>query len=121
MEACCAFYLVGHMKKIIAALLLAPAICAADEWTGKDKGLHFGVSYVLGIATGSQWPDNKLKAIGVAMIPGVLKEVADRKTTGFSGKDLVADLAGATLGVYTAHWLITRSNGTTTLAYTTAF
>ena len=92
-----------------------------DSWKGSDKAQHLGVSFVLGFATGNQWPDNKPLAIGVAMLPGLLKEVSDRSTTGFSGKDLAADLVGATLGVYSAHWLIGRQDKKLTLMYRTDF
>jgi putative lipoprotein len=112
------------MKRLMITFLFlcAPSFAAEkDSFKGDDKALHLGVSFALGVAAGSQWPDNKLKAFGVAMIPGVLKEISDRSTTGFSGKDLVADAVGAALGVYTAHWLITRQNGKAVVAYTTTF
>lgn len=110
------------MKKMLALILALLATQAnADEWTGSDKTLHLGVSFVVGFAAGNQWPNNKPLAFGVAMIPGVLKEISDRKTTGFSGKDLVADAVGAALGVYTAHWILTRNQGKTIVAYQTEF
>ena len=115
------------MKTMIAIALALSSITATaqDKWTGQDKAMHFGVSYALGFAAGNQWPnkEDRWKAIGVAMIPGVLKEVSDAQKggTGFSGKDIVADLIGASLGVYSAHWLIGRQGGKTTLAYRTEF
>ena len=112
------------MKTLIYALLaLACSSSAAqDTWNGADKKMHIGVSFVLGFAAGAQWPDNRLKAFGVAMIPGVLKEVSDRGTTGISGKDLAADALGAALGVYAAGWMVSRSqNGTTVVSYATTF
>lgn len=93
----------------------------ADSWSGSDKKMHIGVSYVLGVAAGSQWPDNKPLAFGMAMIPGVLKELSDKSTTGFSTKDLVADAIGVALGITTAHFLITRRDGNTVVAYRTEF
>lgn len=117
------------MKSIFASLLVMVGVAAyspafaQDTWTGSDKKLHFGVSFVLGYATGNQWPDNKPLAIGVAMIPGILKEVADSQKggSGFSSKDLVWDLVGATLGVYSAHWMIRRNDGSTQVVYKTEF
>jgi uncharacterized protein YfiM (DUF2279 family) len=94
---------------------------AQDSWTGSDKAVHFGVSFVLGFAAGNQWPENKPLAISVAMIPGVLKEISDRSTTGFSGKDIAVDLLGATMGVYSSHWLIARENRKVTLFYRKEF
>jgi len=111
------------MKTIIAIALALSSIgsVAQDKWNGKDKAEHFAVSFAVGFATGNQWPENKPLAIGVAMIPGLLKEVSDRSTTGFSGKDLVADLLGASLGVYSAHWLIARQDKKVALMYRTEF
>jgi uncharacterized protein YfiM (DUF2279 family) len=109
---------------LILALLCSPAFATekpVDSWSGSDKALHFGVSAVVGFAAVNQWPDNKPKAFLVAMIPGVLKEVSDRKTTGFSGKDLVADALGVALGVYAGGWLISRNQGTTKVAYAATF
>lgn len=68
-----------------------------DNWGGTDKTLHFGVSAILGFSARSFYPNEPWKAVGIAMIPGVLKEASDGKA---SGKDLAADLAGAMLGVY---------------------
>jgi uncharacterized protein YfiM (DUF2279 family) len=105
---------------LLLALFCTPAF-AQDQWNGSDKKMHFGVSFVLGFAAGNQWPENKPLAFGVAMIPGVLKEISDRNTTGFSGKDLATDALGAALGVYASGWLIKRNNGVTTVAYATNF
>lgn len=113
------------MKALIAIALAAASIGAQaqDKWTGQDKAMHFGVSFALGFATGNQWPQNKPLAIGVAMVPGLLKEVSDsgKGGSGFSGKDLVADLIGATMGVYSAHWLIGRQDGKVALMYRSEF
>ena len=100
-----------------------PATKPADSWSGSDKKMHLGVSFVLGMATGAQWPDNKPLAFGVAMIPGLLKEASDagKGGTGFSAKDLVANAVGVALGITTVHFLVKRDNGTTTVAYTTSF
>ena len=106
------------MKPLLPLLLaLALPAAAQDSWTGPDKVLHFGVSAVFGFAARNQWPDRPILAFGVAMIPGVLKEVSDRSTTGFSGKDLVANALGAAAGVYVGGLLIQRQRGTTTVGY----
>ena len=115
------------MKALIAATLALSSITATaqDSWTGQDKAMHFGVSYVLGIAAGNQWPrpNDRWKAIGIATIPGLLKEFSDSSKggSGFSGKDLVWDVIGATAGVYSAHWLIGRQDGKVALMYRTEF
>ncbi|MDO9226051.1 MAG: hypothetical protein Q8M09_17525 [Pseudomonadota bacterium] len=76
---------------------------AADDWGGADKAQHFAVSAVLGTASAMHFED-KWVAFGVAMIPGVLKEITDSR---FSGKDLAADALGAALGVQLGHWIVT--------------
>lgn len=78
---------------------------AADDWNDADKVKHFTVSAVLGTAAAMHF-ENKWTAFGVAMIPGVLKELADSR---FSGKDLAADALGAALGVQLGHWIVTRN------------
>lgn len=107
------------MKKLAATALICLSTCAVaqDSWNGSDKKLHFGVSFVLGVATANQWPNEPLKAWGVAMVPGVLKEVSDRSTTGFSGKDLVVDAIGAALGVATGRFMVSRREGKTVVSY----
>jgi uncharacterized protein YfiM (DUF2279 family) len=69
----------------------------ADRWSGSDKPLHFGVSATLGLSARTVFPKEPWKAVGVSIMPGVLKELSDRR---FSGKDLAADFAGAIFGVY---------------------
>jgi len=115
------------MKKLVLITCLAVSLPVSaqctDCWNGADKKMHFGVSFVLGVATASQWPENKPLAIGAAMIPGVLKEVADAQKggSGFSGKDIVFDFLGAVSGVYTTSWLISRSAGTMKVSYAAKF
>lgn len=87
-----------------ACLALFPSAQAADDWSGADKRAHFAVSAVLGTAAAMHY-ENKWTAFGVAMIPGLLKELTDNR---FSGKDLAADALGAALGVQLGHWIVTR-------------
>ena len=111
------------MKTLIPLLasltfIVASPALAADDWNGADKGKHFAVSALLGTASAMHFED-KWVAFGVAMIPGVLKEIADssRDNGHFSGKDLAADALGAALGVQLGHWIVTR-NG---IGYRAAF
>ncbi|MDD5390175.1 MAG: hypothetical protein PHD37_12565 [Gallionellaceae bacterium] len=92
----------------VAAVSFATTALAADEWNGSDKIKHVAVSAAFGTASAMHFED-KWVAFGVAMIPGVLKEVADstRKNNHFSGKDLVADALGAALGVQLGNWIVT--------------
>jgi len=99
------------LTPLLAAIALAASFTsaqAADDWNGADKGKHFAVSAALGTASAMHFED-KWVAFGVAMIPGVLKEVADSSRTNgrFSSKDLAADALGAALGVQLGNWLVT--------------
>ena len=75
-----------------------------DSWTGKDKELHVGISTILGASAYTLTKDTDhpfLYATGLAIIPGVAKELYDSRPqgTGFSYKDLTADLVGSLVGV----------------------
>ena len=97
----------GQLSSTIALLLLLSSITHADEWTGKDKQLHFAVSAALGVAAYSQTHDRG-KAFAWAITPGILKELVDSQSEGnqFSVKDLVWDAAGAAVGVQAGSWII---------------
>lgn len=90
-----------------------------DSWTGSDKKVHFGVSFILGIAAGSV-EESKPKAIAYAMVPGILKEAFDPR---WSNKDLVWDFIGAAAGVYSVHYMIKydKTTKTTVVGYQTQF
>ncbi len=100
--------------KAIATLFAAVCLAsfssawAADDWNGADKAKHVAVSAVLGTVSAMHFED-KWTAFGVAMIPGVLKEIADSQQSRnhFSGKDLAADALGAALGVQLGNWMVT--------------
>lgn len=68
---------------------------------GEDKIMHAEVSMSLGIISGTMI-ENKYTAFGVAMIPGILKEISDsqQKHNFFSKGDIIADAVGAALGVW---------------------
>lgn len=105
----------------LAALFILPLATAgkaADTWDGADKAKHFGVSALIGVATGMTI-ENRWSAFGVAMLPGLAKEIADsQKSNGhFSGKDLAADALGAVLGVHLGRWIVTPRG----VAYQSAF
>jgi len=92
----------------ISVLIGAPAYAADDTWNSSDKLSHMAVSAALGTASGAYF-ENKWTAFGVAMIPGVVKEIIDSRDRGnrFSGKDLAANAIGAAVGVQFGHWIIT--------------
>lgn len=89
---------------------------AADRWSGKDKQMHFAISAFAGVAAAQLAPHNEWAAFGVAMIPGIIKEIGDSQTQGnfFSVKDLAADALGAYVGVKFGHFLIRHNHVTYT-------
>lgn len=97
------------LAALATCLLIATAPSrAADRWNGQDKAEHVAVSAVIGTASGAYF-EKRWTAFGVAMIPGLLKEVADSRAAHnhFSGKDIAADAVGAALGVQLGHWIVT--------------
>jgi hypothetical protein len=106
--------------RLLTLAALAAFFTSAHSLESDTKS-HLGVSFVLGYAMANQFPNEPLKAWGIAMVPGVLKEISDRSSTGFDKKDLLADAIGAALGVATGRWMVMRSNGATVVAYRTEF
>ena len=99
------------MKNILVIFLLTLSLLplpssAQDSWTGQDKVDHAVVSAMIGGVAGASM-DNKYAAFGVAMLPGIAKELYDMTGRGTpSWKDLAADAAGAAIGVYIGNcWL----------------
>lgn len=76
---------------------------AQDNDGGKDA--HIGLSGVLGVASVGVFRNREwYEQIAIAMVPGILKEIKDCRTSGLiSRKDLRNDLIGATIGVGLAH------------------
>jgi len=89
-----------------------------DDWTGSDKAAHFGVSFAVGVGA-SRLTTDTWTAFGLALIPGVAKEVYDSQQdcNRFSWKDMGWNAAGAYLGVRTGNWLL----GPTGVSYRQAF
>lgn len=90
---------------LCTALLCTTA--AADEWTGRDKELHFAggaaIAAAVTLATADQ---NTGFLVGVGV--GVAKEVYDATGHGTpSGKDLIVTILGAYIGSRAAGWVIT--------------
>ena len=113
------------MKHIIAAVLAIAATQAhADEWTGADKQKHFAVHVVSGAAVRTIFPSlTDTEAVAVATIPGVIKELHDARSggSGFSGKDMAWNIAGAFVGVKLTGWVLTKQRDTVSVSYSTAF
>ena len=105
---------------VAASLAFAALDCRAqDTWTGPDKKKHFAVSVVSGVFARQLAPHNELAAFGVAMVPGLLKELVDAGQRGnkFSTKDLVADALGAYAGVKLGGLMIAPADGGARVTY----
>jgi uncharacterized protein YfiM (DUF2279 family) len=92
---------------IVGLFLLCQPVFAETDTFGKDKIEHASVSAAIGLATGTLI-ENKYEAFGVAMIPGILKEIHDsqQKNNFFSKGDLIADAVGAAIGVWVGNTYI---------------
>lgn len=89
-----------------------------DDWAGRDKAAHFGVSFALGIGASRLSADTPT-AVGLALLPGLAKELYDAQQdcNRFSWKDMGWNAAGAYLGVRSGNWLL----GPTGVSYVRAF
>lgn len=104
-------------KLIICALLCAAGAVhadfkvsqsSADSWSGKDKQKHAIGSAILGFGAGLTFEDKRV-AFGAALAVGLAKELHDaaaKNGTGFSYKDMTANVAGAAVGVYAGNCLV---------------
>lgn len=115
----------------LAAVAMAPAACSAQ--VQQDKVKHAVVSAALGAAAAEaigagagpavcrEYP--KSCAWGAAMLPGLAKEISDSRPggTGFDGKDMLANAAGALIGVHLHGFAVQRRGRTTLFTYTTSF
>lgn len=115
----------------LAVIALAPAACSAQ--VQQDKVKHAVVSAALGAAAAEAigagaGPDvcrecPKSCAFGAALVPGLLKEISDSRPggTGFDSKDMLANAAGALVGVHLHGFAVQRLNRATIFTYTTSF
>lgn len=101
-------------SKTLVALLLSAAAAspalAQDRWNGADKPKHIAASAISAVVVEGMFSNTLPPAtrFGLAMLPGVAKELADMRKggSGFSGKDLVADALGVGLGMAGYHVVI---------------
>ncbi len=86
------------MKNLLLALLLCNTAVFADDWTGRDKELHFvGGFGVASVVTAVTKDENMGFLAGAAA--GLAKEVYDdHKGADVSGKDLVVTIIGSFIG-----------------------
>lgn len=98
-------------KSILYVLFLLPFLAHADEWTGRDKTLHFLGGAAVGAAV-TLATDKPAYGIAAGVAVGLAKELYDtqhRATHTPSTKDLIATVAGAAVGSY-ATWLVIRKD-----------
>lgn len=109
-----------HLKRAAAALalLLPIGAHAQDSWTGPDKVLHFGGSYVIGGLAASRLEPRPAFALCAGV--GVAKEFASWGFDRFnrpSHKDMAWNLAGCALGVSLTRWTLARVGDRTQVHY----
>ncbi len=98
---------------LLATSIARTAAAQEDPWFGRDKALHFGVSFALGAGgyalavplVDERWQRGAIGA-GVSLTAGAGKELYDSTGAGnASWKDFTWDIAGTIVGVGIA-WLI---------------
>ncbi len=113
---------------LAAAILLtgaaqdALAQCGLDDrWAGQDKRWHFGAGVGVAAAV-TAYTDNPWAGFYAGAAVGVAKEAYDTMGKGrCSIPDLLITVAGASLGAYTTHIVISHSKGQTMISYTMNF
>ncbi|CAB4200490.1 lipoprotein [uncultured Caudovirales phage] len=99
------------MKSAILYVLLSlPFLAHADDWTGRDKTLHFIGGAAVGAAV-TLATDKPMYGIAAGAAVGLAKELYDtqhRATHTPSAKDLVMTIVGAAVGSYATHLLIRK-------------
>jgi uncharacterized protein YfiM (DUF2279 family) len=115
------FTLAAVVAGILAHAGPAEASSSADTWGGQDKALHFSVSapfgtlgMVMAQRMGATAPvERVLWGALIGTVPGLTKELVDwRSQSGTaSGKDLLANFAGALLGATLGECCIVRPTG----------
>lgn len=104
------------MKTIIfsLAMVAAPALAVADQWTGQDKPLHLAGASLIAASVAAA-SGSKATGFWVASGVGLVKEFVDHSRPGnqFSGKDMAFNIAGAVIGSAVASgWVLGYSRGT---------
>lgn len=114
------------MRSLLAVVLSLSCIAAhADSWGTPDKPKHFTASVLWGAGAKLVCPScNDLEATALGTIPGLVKEVQDstkRNGTGWSNRDMLANIAGAYVGTKITGLFITKTKDTTTVSYSMEF
>jgi len=99
------------MRKVLLALSACFATAThAEDWTGRDKQLHFIGGAVIAAAVTAATRD-EWAGFAAGTTAGLVKEVYDSTGRGqVSGKDFVVTALGAYVGAKSAGWVITRNS-----------
>jgi len=98
------------IKSILYVVLSIPFLAHADEWTGRDKTLHFLGGAAVGAAV-TVATDKPMYGVAAGAAVGLAKELYDsqhRSTHTPSTKDLVMTIVGAAVGSYATHLVIRK-------------
>jgi uncharacterized protein YfiM (DUF2279 family) len=98
------------IKSILYVVLSLPFLAHADEWTGRDKTLHFLGGAAVG-ASVTLYTDRPMYGIAAGAAVGLAKELYDtqhRSTHTPSAKDIVVTVIGAAVGSYATHIVIRK-------------
>jgi uncharacterized protein YfiM (DUF2279 family) len=106
-------------KIIIAAIAALTSMAHADEWTGRDKSLHFIAGAAVGAAV-TVATERRDYGIAAGVAVGLAKEIydsqhRDRHTP--SVKDFAVTAAGAVVGAYVVGLIV----GPRFIGYATTF
>lgn len=99
-----------QLKHIIIAALSIPAMAHADDWTGRDKALHFtggaAISSAMMLAT-----KDERAAVLMGCGVGLAKELVDRNRPNHtaSAKDFIVTCAGAYIGTKATSFAMTST------------
>lgn len=109
------------MRRFVLVFLLIvfnPQPAAADSWTSRDKLNHFAFSAV--IAAAAAKGHGPVTGAAIALVPGVIKELADMGGAGTpSMKDMAANVVGAMTGaVLPAGFLVVPTTNQSGLFFT---
>lgn len=98
------------IKAILYVLFLLPLLAHADDWTGRDKTLHFlgGAAVGAAVTMVTERPAYGIAAGAAISLAKELYDTQHRSTHTPSTKDLIATVAGAAVGSYATHLVIRK-------------
>lgn len=112
----------GLFPLLLVLATSANAKCLTnDRWVGYDKVQHVTVGLFIGAGVTAQTGD-PLKGFAAGTAVGALKELADARGSGTcSLQDFAVTAIGAAAGAYGSAWILSHSQGKTSLTYRSTF